>query len=133
MYLLFPQIESLKFQHTLARYNQSKTFFNNHKQLKKLELVGMNLADLQDFTSKLTNLVETKISFDSFVNFQENVKDFLENHQQLMKAYFYSGSHIFEKTYLRKLLEPFAIEWNIRIFYENNGVHSICHFVLNRK
>lgn len=92
----------------------------------------MELKFLQDFTSKLANLVEVKIYFNSFKNYQD-VEEFLDRHPQLMRAHFHSGSEIFLESYLRELLEPLANKWNIDVFNVSNGSYTISHFILDRK
>ena len=59
-YLSCPKLESLEFQFSKA-YKKWKKFFENHNQLKKLQLKSMILPVLADFTKSLTELVEVDI------------------------------------------------------------------------
>lgn len=92
----------------------------------------MQLQFLADFTEDLNNLIEVDIDFYNFEKV-EHVNGFLQNHPNLVRAHFHSGSNVFMESYLREKLEPLAGEWNIEVFNVNHYSYSISHFVLERK
>lgn len=120
--LSFPQIETVLFKYSYKQRYEWKTFFNKHKNLKKLELDeetyehhGNNRGrnDLVLLTENLSDLVEVVLSCDYILENQEFTR-FIQNHSSLMKVtYHLRGFYSERQSEIQTLREQFEDQWNI--------------------
>lgn len=111
---IFPRLETIVMTYDPKLYNKTLEFFENHRNLSKLELkivsasrVPLRLDELMMELSNLREIIlQNFYSIDIFV-----ISKIIQNHENLEKLTFWTRNY--RKADIRYAFERFEHEWNI--------------------
>lgn len=124
--LYMPRLESLNTEYHPDNSSQWMTFFNNHTQLRHLQLRERSFSfdnippQINVLTENLLNLTNVTIKVYDYLGIDPIIQ-FIETHRKLNKFQF--AIRNFSTDQERKLRERYESEWNISSFELNfNGL-----------